>query len=142
MRLSAEGLAFLKHCEGFSSKAYPDADGHSIGYGTFLDTPEMIAKYLHAEIGEAEASQLMMAKVAKIEQKIDKSVVVPISQNQFDALVAFAYNVGTGQEGFGGSTLLRYVNRGKFGDAAREFARWNKSRGKIVPALINRREAE
>jgi lysozyme len=62
------------------------------------------------------------------------------SQNQFDALVSFAYNVGTGA--LKGSTLLKKHLAGDYAGAAAEFARWNKAAGKVLPGLTRRRTAE
>lgn len=72
----------------------------------------------------------------------------PTSQGQFDALVAFAYNVGLDEdddkiaEGLGDSTLLRKHLAGDHSGAASEFAKWNKANGKVMRGLTNRRNAE
>ena len=63
-----------------------------------------------------------------------------LNDNQFSALVSFAYNCGIGS--FAGSTLLKYVNSGNFLAAAHEFGKWNRSGGKILPGLVARRQAE
>jgi lysozyme len=62
------------------------------------------------------------------------------TQNQFDAMVSFAYNVGLGN--FGSSTLLRKHKAGDYAGAAAEFAKWNKAAGKVLPGLVKRRAAE
>jgi lysozyme len=71
---------------------------------------------------------------------VSNSVKVPLNQNQFDALVSFAYNVGSG--GLKGSTLLKKLNQGDYAGAAGEFPRWNKGGGKVLPGLVRRRAAE
>jgi len=67
-------------------------------------------------------------------------LVVTVTQNQFDALVSFAYNVGIGAESH--STLLRLVNASDFAGAANEFTKWDHVNGVVVPGLLRRREAE
>lgn len=65
---------------------------------------------------------------------------VPVTQNQFDALVSFGYNAGIGAESH--STLMRLVNAGSFDQAAGEFTKWDHVNGVEVPGLLRRREAE
>lgn len=72
----------------------------------------------------------------------------PLTQTQFDALVSFTYNEGIGEDrpghevGFMGSTLRKYVNQRRWLDAANEFPRWNKQKGKVLDGLTRRRAAE
>lgn len=72
---------------------------------------------------------------------------VQLTQNQFDALVSFTYNEGVGEEhpepkGFLGSTLRKMVNARRWLDAANEFPKWNKQKGKVLGGLVRRRDAE
>lgn len=69
-------------------------------------------------------------------------VHVPVTQNQFDAMVSLAYNVGTGRKGFAGSTVLRRLNAGDSAGAADAFRRFNKSGGHVMRGLVNRRNDE
>ncbi len=69
-----------------------------------------------------------------------EAVKVPLAQHEFDALVAFAYNVGLGA--FRKSTLLRLLNKGDKASAAKQFDRWNKAGGKMLAGLTRRRAAE
>lgn len=69
-------------------------------------------------------------------------VRVPLNQNQYDALVSFAYNIGTGRGGFPDSTVLRRLNAGDYRGAADAMAAWNKSGGEVNQGLINRRAGE
>lgn len=71
---------------------------------------------------------------------VSKLLKVQVNDNQFAALVSFAYNVGTNN--LKNSTLLRLVNQGKFADAAEEFLKWTKAQGRQLPGLVRRREAE
>lgn len=74
------------------------------------------------------------------EGAINSLVTVPISQNQFDALVSLAFNIGSGN--FGRSTLLRLLNKGLYAKAADQFPRWNKSNGIVLDGLTKRRNDE
>jgi lysozyme len=67
-------------------------------------------------------------------------VHVPLTQNQFDALVSFVFNLGVGN--FRTSTLLKKLNAGDNDGAAQEFGRWIHAGGKALPGLVRRREAE
>lgn len=71
---------------------------------------------------------------------VNKSVVVPLNQNQFDALVDFTFNLGVGN--FQSSTLLKKLNARDFAGAANEFPRWNKAQGQVLAGLTKRRNKE
>lgn len=73
-------------------------------------------------------------------ESVSKLLKVAVSDNQFAALVSFAYNVGTNN--LKNSTLLRLLNQGKTAEAADEFLKWTKAQGKVLPGLVKRREAE
>lgn len=109
-KLSDNGLNILKASEKFSPVVYLDSAGKpTIGYGTLIDT-EAEKYLLNKKITEAEATALMRKDVEKYEQAVNGWVKVPLTQNQFDALVIFAYNVGLGA--FQKSTLLKNLNDG------------------------------
>lgn len=71
---------------------------------------------------------------------VEKLVIVPLNQNQFDALVSFEYNIG--YNAFKTSTLLKLLNQKKYKEAAEQFLVWNKGGGKILAGLVRRREKE
>lgn len=87
-----------------------------------------------------QETALLGRTVAPYADAVRAQVRVPLNQNQFDALVSFAYNIGTG--GFEGSTTLRRLNAGDYAGAADAMRMWNKSDGAVVQGLVNRREAE
>jgi lysozyme len=95
-----------------------------------------------------EAEELLVKDIEEKEREVNKLLKIAVTQNQFDALMSFAFNVGTDideddiPEGLGDSTLLKYTNQGLFQAAAREFSKWNKAGGKIRGGLIRRRAAE
>lgn len=73
---------------------------------------------------------------------INKLVLVPLNQNQFDALVSFVFNIGTGQDGFAGSTLLKLLNAGHYDLVPAQMRRWIYDNGDVNEGLVNRREKE
>jgi lysozyme len=76
----------------------------------------------------------------KFSAQVEPILKVSVNDNQFAALVSFAYNLGVGN--LKSSSLLRLVNEGKFMEASVEFLRWNKANGKVLEGLTRRREAE
>ena len=140
MRMSAAGLAIVKEFEGLRLKAYkcPAAVwtigyGHTSAAGNPIVTPELV-------ITNDEADQILERDMVQYEDGVRKFVKVELTQNQFDALVDFAYNAGVGA--LQKSTLLKKVNAGKFDEVPAEFMKWTKGGGKELPGLVRRRRAE
>lgn len=136
MSLSQAGLDMIKGFEGLRLTAYQDSAGvWTIGYGhTGPDVrPGMT-------ITQARAEQLLRQDVARFEQAVRDAVRVPLTQNQFDALVSFSFNVGAGA--FRGSTLLSKLNAGDYAGAQAEFGRWVHAGGQRLEGLVRRRTAE
>lgn len=133
--LSPVGLALIQLSEGLRLTAYRDAAGvWTIGYGSTRGvkagmkiTQEQSIKRLQADVEEAEAT-------------VNKRVMVPLAQHQFDALVSFVFNVGGGA--FRKSTLLEKLNLADYAGAANELSRWVKAKGRVLPGLVTRRAAE
>ncbi len=135
-RFSQNAVDLVSRLEGgFQSKAYKDAGGYSIGYGHYLGT-----KITEDNISRARALQLLAQDMGIADTAITRYVKVPLTQNQRDALVSFIYNVGVGA--FSSSTLLKLLNAGDVQGAAKQFAAWNKSLGKVNNALVARRQTE
>jgi GH24 family phage-related lysozyme (muramidase) len=133
----AGGLALIKSFEGLRLEKYKDAVGKwTIGYGHLILPDE---KFPHA-ITEAEAEALLRTDLLMTERGVHKAVTVALNQNQFDALVAFTFNLGAGN--LQSSTLLKLLNQGEYAQAADQFLRWNKAGGKVLAGLTRRREAE
>lgn len=140
LSLSLKGLAHIKGWEGFEPKEYLDAAGlPTIGYGHLIKPHESFGV-----ITEQEASALLAKDVSSAENAVNNAVKVPITQNQFDALVSFAFNVGNGA--FRTSTMLKRINAGEYAAAGYEFGRWvfiTQGSKKVVSAgLVNRRTAD
>ncbi len=92
-------------------------------------------------ISEESASFLLQSQIEDIYGKaVGHYVKSPTTQQQFDALVSFAYNLGIGA--LQRSTLLRYHNRGDYKRASKEFGKWTHSNGKVLKGLVRRRKAE
>jgi lysozyme len=137
VKLSMEGLQLIKQQEGFRSRTYLDVAGFpTIGYGHRLIHPGSFPD----GIDEAQASEILAADVRDAEQAVERLVKVPLTQGQFDALVDFCFNLGSGR--LASSTLLKVLNGGRYADAAEQLLRWDQAGGKECPPLKARREAE
>ena len=138
MNISQAGINLIKSFEGLRTKAYkavPTEKYYTIGYGHYgFDVRD------DDVISEKDAEKLLYDDVQSFVDAVNKLLKVDVTQNQFDALVSFAYNVGVGA--LKSSTLLEYLNAGNFQKAADEFLRWNKSGGKVYGGLVKRREQE
>ncbi len=137
MKLSVAGLDLLKKSEGFRGRTYLDVAGlPTIGYGHRLVHPECYP----AGITEAQAQVILEWDVHEAEQAVERLVKVSLSQGQFDALVDFAFNLGSGR--LATSTLLQNLNAGNYDDAASQLLCWDHAGGQEIEALKARREAE
>jgi lysozyme len=135
VKLSQDGLDLIKGFEGCRLKSYQDSVGiWTIGFGSTMGICEGM------EITHEQAEQKLWADVRGAEKCVNAGVAVPLTQNEFDALVSFVFNVGC--KAFLGSTLLRCLNGGDYDRAAAEFGRWDKARGKVLAGLTARRAAE
>jgi lysozyme len=136
MKLSAAGLELIKKSEGFRSKTYLDMAGlPTIGYGHRLVHPECYPD----GICETQADVILLWDVHEAEQAVSRLVKAPLTQGQFDALVDFTFNLGSGRLA---STLLQDLNAGKYDAAASELLRWDHSGEQEVASLKARRAAE
>tara|TARA_Y100000758_G_scaffold286669_1_gene237563 strand:- start:347 stop:832 length:486 start_codon:yes stop_codon:yes gene_type:complete len=135
MNLGYKGKDLLKFFEGCELVAYQDSVGvWTIGYGHTKGV------YDGMTITQEEAEQMLEHELIEYEGYIDKYVTVPLTQNQFDALVVWVYNLGP--TNFKNSTLLKELNAGNYTAAGTEITRWNKAGGKVLTGLVRRREAE
>ena len=132
----AAGMALTRSFEGLSLAAYVDQRGvWTIGYG---HTGPGIHAGLTITAEEAEA--FLASDIAGAVAGVNRLVTGSITQNQFDALVDFTFNLGCA--GLARSTLLRKVNAGDFAAATTEFLLWDHVHGRVVPGLLRRRQAE
>jgi lysozyme len=135
MNLGYNGTKLLKFFEGCRLTAYQDSVGvWTIGYGHTKGV------YDGMTITQEEAEQMLLTELEEYEGYVEKYVTVPLTQNQFDALVVWVYNLGP--TNFRNSTLLKELNAGNYNAAGQEITRWNKAGGKVLAGLVKRREAE
>jgi len=137
--INTETLALIKQWEGCRLTAYKDVAGiWTIGYGHTRTAKQGMV------ISQVDADNLLRLDLEEFEEAVSNLVKVGLTDNQFGALVSFAFNVGVGA--FSRSTLLRKLNAGEYGAVPAELMKWDKARvgGKLQPVqgLANRRAAE
>ena len=136
-RISDEGLALIKRFEGFSADVYVCSGGKkTVGYGHVILESEKITIPLPKD----EAEELLREDCRIAEAAVLRQIRVPLSQNQFDALTSWVFNLGEGS--LQASTLRRVINRGSHSEAPREIRRWVYAGGRKLAGLARRREAE
>lgn len=158
MKISNNGINMLKRVEGCVKRGnnhiiYDDKTGRSvntndplpigatIGYGHLIKSGEDFRN----GITEGVATELLRSDIAVAERAVQDNIKVSLSQNQFDALVCLAYNIGT--KNFANSTVVKYINNpnfhsSKYPDLESAWKAWNRLRGKISNGLIKRRQYE
>ena len=141
-KLSQKGLELIKQFEGLSLTPYVCAGGiNTIGYGNTYYTNGKKVTLQDKPITIQQAEELLKFSLSTYEKAVDSFCRDDISQSQFDALVSFAYNLGTGA--LQKSTLIKKVNANpKDVTIADEFLKWNKANGRVLAGLTKRRQAE
>jgi len=135
MKISERGKDLIKLFEGCRLKAYDDGVGvWTIGYGHTVGVKP------GDEITQEQADEWFSEESEQFSNKVQVLVLVEVNQNQFDALVSLAYNIGVGA--LSRSTLLRKLNAGDYQGAAEQFDVWNRGGGKVMLGLVRRREQE
>ena len=135
MKTSEVGIELIKEFEGCKQVAYQDSVGvWTIGYGHTKDVYE-------GQLSIKKTCERFLAEdIAEFEDYVEAIVEVSLSQNQFDALVAWTFNLGPGN--LLKSTMLKKLNEGDYDAVPDEMRRWNKAGGKTLNGLIRRRDAE
>jgi len=133
------GLDLTENSEGLKLTAYPDPGTGgapwTVGYGhTGADV------YQGMKITQAQAEEFLMHDIQHAENTVKDLVKVPLTQNQFDALVDFCFNCGCGN--FEKSTLLKCLNAGQYDQAQIHFSDWVMGGGHVLPGLVTRRHKE
>ena len=136
--------------EGSESHVYRDVAGlPTIGVGHLLTQDELSSGKIIIDseevrygegLTEAQIIALLGQDLDRFETCVTNSAQVDLTQNQFDALVSFAFNVGI--TAFRNSTLLKRLNQGNYDEVPNQMRRWVYSGGQRVIGLINRRENE
>jgi lysozyme len=135
MKISDEGLALIKHFEGCRLEAYLCPAGvWTIGYGHTRSVRD-------SDVIDQEAAEAFLIEdLEEFEGYVNSMTEVALKQNEFDALVAWVFNLGPGN--FKESTLLNRINYGPISDVPSQIKRWNKAGGKVLEGLVKRRAAE
>ena len=135
MKTSGIGIELIKEFEGCRQVAYQDSVGvWTIGYGHTKDVYE-------GQLVIKKTCETMLAEdLEEFEDYVESYVKVELSQNQFDALVAWTFNLGPGN--LSESTMLKKLNEGDYESVPDEMRRWNKAGGEVLNGLVRRRDAE
>ena len=137
-------LVFIKEQEGLRLNAYKDTGGvWTIGWGSTWNF-DLGRSVVQGDTIDKDTAQRWLEMTVSTNGKTIKNLVkVSINLNQFNALISLVYNIGAGQKGFAGSTLLKYLNAGKDKTiVADQFLNWKYDNGVINQSLLNRRKRE
>jgi len=135
MKISKNGIELIKKYEGCKLNAYLcPANVWTIGYGHTKNVKE------GDKITQEMAEQLLVNDLQQFENAVNAYCLRALTQNQFDALISFVFNLGS--VAFRASTLLKRINANQMELAALEFERWNKAGGKVLEGLTKRRKDE
>jgi len=147
LKINQAGIDLIKNCEGLHKKCgtkngetlvttyYCPANVLTIGYGT---TGSKVRSGM--QITESQAEDFLREDMEKFEKAVKRLVKVKLNENEFSALVSFAYNCGEGA--LGGSTALKRLNQGDRSGCVEALQWWNKGGGKVLQGLVKRRRAE
>lgn len=150
MKTSPKGRKLIERYEGLILGAYDDLRGDrivqpgervagtlTIGYGhtTAAGSPKV---FIGQRITREQADQILASDLVKVERDVERLVKVPLTQNQFDALVSFHFNTGA----LGKSSALKLLNQKKYKEAADALTLYNKSKGATLQGLVRRRNEE
>lgn len=135
--LSASGLAFIAGWEGKENKPYQDIVGvWTVCYGS--TGPHVRSGGVRTD---AECQTMLREDAVRFEAAVARcSAPAVLNQNQYDAVVSLAFNIGT--QGYCNSTLSRKLRAGDYAGASAEFPKWSYAGGRQVRGLLNRRTAE
>jgi len=135
LQISEGAVELVKEFEGLGPIAYLDAVGVlTIGYGHTMGV------YEGQTVTKAQAEQYLRDDLREAQRDVQALVKVPVSQQMFDALCSFDFNLGANN--LGKSTLLKYLNQGMYSAAADQFLRWDHAGGRVLKGLSRRRAAE
>lgn len=150
MRMSTKGRKLLTEWEGKKASVYLDSAGlPTIGVGHLLTRDELtsgkiliLGIQVRYEDGltDTDIDRLLTQDLAGAEGAINSGIEAVLNQNQFDALVAFVFNVG--RTAFYNSTLRKVLNAREYRKVPEQLRRWNRSGGVVIQGLVNRRENE
>ena len=132
-----QGVNLIQHFEGYSPFVYRDVAGKAtIGFGHLILPGQHFDEPMLPDEGDTLLRKDLERTVSGVNDLID----IRLKQNQFDAIVCFTFNMGTGR--LESSTLLKLVNEGRHAEVPAQFLRWDRAGGRPVKGLTIRREAE
>jgi len=135
MQISEEGKQLIKKFEGCRLEAYKCSAGvWTIGYGRTTNVQE------GDTCTQEEAEKWLNEELVVYGAYVNDAVLITLEQNEFDALVAWTYNLGS--TNLNNSTMLRVLNDNQKEDVPHQMRRWNKANGEVLEGLVRRREAE
>lgn len=135
MRTGPQGIELIRHFEGCRLDAYLCPAGvWTIGYGHTANVKE------GDSIDQEAAEAFLIEDLENFEQAVTRMVEVPLTQQQFDALVSWTFNLGAGN--LAESTLLRKLNNYQYVDVPEQMMRWVRAGGQVLDGLVRRRAAE
>jgi len=140
MKTSAFGRAAISQREGVRLEAYRDSVGIlTIGVGhTSMAGPPTVSPGM--KITAEECDDILSRDLALFEKAVNVAVTASMSQNQFDACVSLAFNIGG--KAFKNSSVVRKLNAGDVAGAANAFLLWNRAGGRVLKGLTTRRQSE
>lgn len=137
-RTNQLGRCLIGSAEGLRLDAYLDGDVWTIGWGTTRINGKPVTQGM--KITRDQAIEYFNHDMSHFEQEICDCVKVPLTDNQFAALMSFIYNFGGTK--FRSSTLLKKLNQRDYQGAANEFGRWIHADGQVLQGLVTRRQKE
>jgi len=145
-QIDQAGLDHIKQSEGVRNTIYKDRAGlDTIGVGHLITKEEKISgRFAGGRISDEEVDTLLLEDLDRTQRGVRNCVKQPVTQDQYDAMISMAFNIGTG--GFCNSTLVKKINAGEYKEVPNQMMRWNKVRvGGILTesaGLTTRRRAE
>jgi lysozyme len=139
MPMSPAGRKFLTKEEGNKLKAYQDSVGVwtiGVGHTSAAGPPRVVAGL---KITTAESDEILSRDLAQFEKAVERNVKVPLTQNQYDALVSLCFNIGP--KGFANSSVVRALKKSDYQEAADAFLKWSRA-GDQKTILLARRQRE
>lgn len=141
MRTSKRGIELIQQFESCKLAPYHDDAGFPTnGWGNLLSREKWADLSQWPVITQEEADALLRQDLGDAERAVGRLITVPLTPGQFDALVSFAFNLGTGA--LQASTLRRVLNRQEFHKAPYQLRRWVYAGGRKLRGLVRRRNAE
>ena len=135
MRTGRDGVELIRHFEGCRFDAYLCPAGvWTIGYGHTADVKE------GDSIDQEAAEAFLIEDLETFERNVTNLVKVPLTQQQFDALVSWTFNLGAGN--LAESTLLKKLNNYQYAEVPEQMMRWVRAGGQVLEGLVKRRAAE